>query len=1270
MKLRIVSVIISCLAIMNVALAGTPFINLTPQPKQITVGSGELQLPSSFVIADDALPQEMKAEVTKFITTFSSATGITVSEGSNGLFSIAKNSSLHEEGYTLEISADGVNIEAAAPAGLYYAFQTVMKIMPANVILGKYAEGTYSLPILSINDEPRYHWRGMEIDCARHFFSVDQLKKMLDIMAVYKMNRMHWHLTDDQGWRLEMPKYPKLTTMAATPVNNYMYDFDTKTSYMLNEPYGPYFYSVEDMKELVAYAKERHIEICPEIDMPGHMQAAIAAYPEFSTTPEGEHPVRYWPGVSSDVLDISNPAVVRFLKDIMDQLIEIFPYEYIHIGGDECPTTAWANSESCQQFKKDYGLNSDQAIQNWLTRELSEYVKPKGRRLICWNEVLTANGADKEMAKEADLLIYAWLNAGAADNPSKQAADLGLRSVWCSTNHYYIDYPQWSGDSEPLSMGYPLTLETVYNARPDYEESKKELYYGVNCNLWTEYISDPKHLEYNALPRMIAVAETGWTPEAKKDFDDFKARFNADTKLLDLGNYTYGRHYVDGSSQDIILPEEGKFYRLITQASADANRRDRCIELVHDGCPLISEKSATVGRLWTNNQATEGSDCYDWQYWTFEADPEGSGKFAMVNRMAPNGSVDPEMSGSSMSARWNYDNTTKHYNFILGEHFATTDKGNTYTIRSDKGSNWWLNCAQVGQNQTVNNWNDPADGNGGIWLFSLEGSVDNVDTTTNPAFTPLEVGKTYVFTNSSESFAHLSAGDANLIITDSNNFTWANRAWTVTAAEYDEATNVQTLTLTNAINGVYIGAAGDPITTNTAATNYGYGAFNGDLGSPISVVSTATNAVQVKLYRASKETSDFILEIGALKLFPIPAANSFMPNAVNGREKLAPKMNGTWVPSPAEVIEYTIVSTDGDINETRRMVAGEVQSPYPNYAVKSIDGATITLERITWNVTYECRDTDGALWHTVTEVVDVNENYTPYIPELMYLDNGQIQGNPTSGVLSSDMTYTVVYTPNCFRGAKGETVRVSELTVGKPYLIHDIHAERHAYRGDIGGLVKGSRSADNLAPTFTWVLEETDKEGRYYIKNLATGKYVQRVKNSEVAKTSENPYAFIPTYDAEAQTWKIKNGNNSTCWDGSEASDLPLVGWNNPGHPYAFCEFNPAPYYSITIEERDQDGELLSSSTKFLPAGSSYIFAAASRPGKDLISVDGTDGLDEINSNKLIVVTYSIEKDGIDEITISNRPSIEGIYDLSGRRLKKINHPGIYIINGQKTVIK
>ncbi|MDE5959907.1 MAG: family 20 glycosylhydrolase, partial [Muribaculaceae bacterium] len=562
------------------------------------------------------------------------------------------------------------------------------------------------------------------------FFDVDQVKRMLDVMSYYKMNRFHWHLTDDQGWRIEIPKYPKLIEVAATAPNAYWWDFDNHYEYYLNRPYGPQYFTVSELKEVVAYAKERHIEVIPEVDMPGHMEAAIAAYPQMSTNPQGEYKVRYWPGVSTNILDISNPAVMQFCRDVMDELVEIFPYEYIHIGGDECPKSAWASSASIQAMKSELGISTDNALQSWFSKQIADYVKPKGKKLICWNEVLTSEGADPKMVQEADIMIYDWLGGTAADGPSYKAAKLGLRSVWCSTYHYYIDYSQWSGSSEPKSMSGPITLETVYNTQPSTttDPALLPLYYGVQCNLWTEYIAEPAHVEYNSLPRMIAVAETGWSPQSKKNFTDFKKRFNADTRLLDLRGFTYGKHYVDnaGVEPDVVYPEEGAYYRLITRASHDTNRKDRCIELVRDGSPLVSEKSATVGQLWTNTQVDEGNAAYDWQYWTFEPDPAGSGKFAMVCRAVPGGSVNPAMIGSSVSAHWKYDNSVKNYNFVLGQHFGKEESSYYYSIRSDKGDSWWLNCAQAAQNQTVNNWNDPADGNGGIWLFSGEDTADEI----------------------------------------------------------------------------------------------------------------------------------------------------------------------------------------------------------------------------------------------------------------------------------------------------------------------------------------------------------------------------------------------------------------------------------------------------------------------------------------------------------------------------------------------------------------
>ncbi len=1260
--------------------AATPTVNLTPSPKEITVSSGALVLPSAFSIKANGLTAEMTAEITKFENALKAATGIEVGSGPE-LFTVTTDETIAPEGYTLNVTADGVEIKASTAAGLYYAFQTVKKVLPGNVPAGVLVEREYSLPLMAVNDEPRYPWRGMEIDCARHFFELDELKKMIDVMATYKMNRFHWHLTDDQGWRLEVPKYPKLTTSAAAPLNNYWCDFDKRHSYLLNEPYGPYYYTVDEMKDLVAYAKERHIEICPEIDMPGHMQAAIAAYPEFSTTPGGDHPVRFWPGVSTDVLDISNPAVVQFTKDIIDQLVEIFPYEYIHIGGDECPTSAWANSASCQQFKKDYGLKTDRAIQNWLTKELADYAKNHDRKLICWNEVLTSDGADKQMVKDADILIYAWLGAGGANNPSKQAADLGLRSVWCSTSHYYIDYPQWSGASEPLSMGGTITLETVYRATPDYDNSasKRDLYYGVNCNLWTEYVCEPQHLEYNALPRMIAVAETGWTPQNKKNWEDFLGRFNADTEYLDFGGYTYGRHYVS-TPVEKVMPEPGKYYRLITRATNNG-RPDRCIELVADGSTLISSLGAKAGQLWTSPQAAEGASNYDAQFWRFEADPSGSGKYAMICRANEQGSVNPAMEGSSINARWKYSDNTKHYGFILGDHFSQHQGQYTYSIRSEQGATAYLNCGVESDKLPVNNWSAPDDGNGGIWFFNMEDYV--TPTVVYPAFTPLAEGSGFSLHNSLDAANDLFicvSPEGSIMMTSADNAAWANRIWQIAESTFDETTNVQTFKLYNPATGTYFGTPADEAVTSATQAASGFAAFRGNLGYPLSAAQEAASASVITLVKADENSNEFILTIGDKTLFPISHGSEMLPGAVSTISGATRQQGGQWIIDTNPELTYHVSFSDRDDVQTltRQACTGEnpleLASPFTDYEVESVepDGENtfnMALKRKHYAMTYFCVDANGQLWGEVTDYAPAEAEYTPAVPEVTGLKNGKFQTEQSAFVPTANQEFTVVYETEAYPGVACAAGIVDKIEVGKYYLIRDAHSVRNAFRNDDGGKVYGAKDPKNKGANYVWTLEADGKN--FAIKNVGTGLYVQEVKTSITATMASTPYGFtITPLNAADRTWTIKNSKNNLCWDGNE--NLSMVGWNNPGHPIEFYELAATPVFKVTVEERDQDGTLLASKSQFVAPGGSYVFAAASRPSKALTEVTGNEGLDNIQGNKLITVTYAIEKgdSGINEISADQTPGVKGIFDLSGKRLSKVSRPGTYIINGKKTVYK
>ncbi|MDE7387986.1 MAG: beta-N-acetylhexosaminidase, partial [Muribaculaceae bacterium] len=354
---------------------------------------------------------------------------------------------LPDEGYRLNVTADGASVEASSTSGLYFAFQSLKKMLPPNVMAGvaDKAVTEYVLPVVSISDKPRFPYRGFMLDVSRHFFTIDEVKRMLDVMSYYKLNRFHWHLTDDQGWRIEMPQYPRLTTVGATAPNSRFTDMNSKSQYWINHPYGPYFYTQDELREVVAYAKERHIEVIPEVDMPGHFCAAMAAYPEFSCNPGGSHSVWDDGGISSDVLNVANPAAVQFAKDVLTTLMDIFPYPSIHIGGDECPTSAWENNAECKDLYKRIGAKSWRELQSNFIMELNDHVKASGRTLSMWDESISASGADTEKVKQTDAFIYCW-TVGTADAAAKLGTSLGLRCIYTPWGPYYINRRQNQAD--------------------------------------------------------------------------------------------------------------------------------------------------------------------------------------------------------------------------------------------------------------------------------------------------------------------------------------------------------------------------------------------------------------------------------------------------------------------------------------------------------------------------------------------------------------------------------------------------------------------------------------------------------------------------------------------------------------------------------------------------------------------------------------------------------------------------------------------------------
>ena len=448
---------------------------------------------------------------------------------------------MDDEEYKLSVTEKRIDVTASEPAGLFYAFQTLKQLLPRNVMAGVPDESVeeWSVPCVEIADKPRFEWRGFMLDEGRHFYGKEEIKKIIDVMSAYKMNRFHWHLTEDQGWRIEIKKYPKLTEVGAWRDSKVCGWGDVKPDGIR---YGGY-YTHKDVKEVVEYAKERFVEIIPEVDIPGHSQAAVASYPEFlACDPENKHEVWLWQGVSGDVINVANPQAVQFAKDVIDELTELFPFGYIHLGGDECPTSKWERNSDCQALLKDINSENYRDLQIHFYKQLLDHVaqKPadKQRNLVFWNEVL--HGNTEPLGK--DITIMAWIGADAA---AKDAAMRGMSTILSPQIPYYINRRQSRLETEPKSQGYgDETVERVYNYKPmnGVAEELQPKYLGVQANFWTEWVIEPSVVQYLMLPRLVAVAEAGWTPAELRNYDDFINRLQGEAKFYQLKGVDYGKH--------------------------------------------------------------------------------------------------------------------------------------------------------------------------------------------------------------------------------------------------------------------------------------------------------------------------------------------------------------------------------------------------------------------------------------------------------------------------------------------------------------------------------------------------------------------------------------------------------------------------------------------------------------------------------------------------------------------------------------------------------
>ena len=520
-------------------LAGeTASYDVVPLPQSIVMQKGE-----PFVLNGDVqiLAGEDLQQEAEFLQAYlKDITGISLSlaskrEKKKTYIELAVSPKVKEaEGYILTVSQKGVSIVGGSAAGVFYGIQTLRKSI-------LFPLSSFLFPPVVITDAPRFAWRGMHLDCSRHFFSTDFVKKFIDLLALHNMNRFHWHLTDDQGWRIEIKKWPKLISVGSQRTGTII---GTNSDIDDGIPYGGY-YTQEEAREIVAYAAARHITVIPEIDMPGHMLAALASYPELGCT-GGPYQVGHYWGVYKDVLCVSNERVYQFVEDVLTEIMDIFPSEVIHIGGDETPTEKWLQCPKCQALQKQLPASQQAAedfepltsklspLQAHFTKRVFDFLTSKSRRALGWDEILDGS--------PQDAMIMSWRGT----EPGAKAAETGHDVVMTPTTFCYFDYQQVEDTQfEPSRCGGFIPIEKVYSLDPAPDSlsvTAREHILGAQANLWTEYMTNEAMVEYQALPRMSALSEVQWTLPERKNYEAFKERLTRLTALFELYHYQYAKH--------------------------------------------------------------------------------------------------------------------------------------------------------------------------------------------------------------------------------------------------------------------------------------------------------------------------------------------------------------------------------------------------------------------------------------------------------------------------------------------------------------------------------------------------------------------------------------------------------------------------------------------------------------------------------------------------------------------------------------------------------
>lgn len=513
---------------------------IIPLPQEIVMGSCHsfvLNKSVTIVYTGQNLKMKKNAEFLADYIKESTGNNLLVLKGTKGKHSIIlkiNKANANNEAYQLSINEKNITISASSESGIFHGIQTLRKSIPIDK-----SGNDINLPAVKINDYPRFAYRGAMLDVGRHYFPLEFIKKYIDILALHNINNFHWHLTDDQGWRIEIKKYPNLTTVGSirkqTVIgkNTPMYD---------SIPYGGY-YTQNQLKEIVAYAQDRFITIVPEIDFPGHTLAALASYPELGCTGGPYEVATRW-GIFEDVLCAGNDKTMQFMEDVLGELIQIFPSKYIHIGGDECPKTRWKTCSNCQARIKAEGLVADSKhsaedrLQSYCTSRAEKFLNSKGRQIIGWDEILEGG-----LAPNATVMSWRGIKGGI------EAAKQKHQVIMSPNSHMYFDhYQSQDTKNEPLAIGGFLPVEKVYSYEPiptELTSDEQKMILGVQGNLWAEYITTTKQVEYMLLPRLAALSEVQWTMPEKKNYQDFLLRMPSLVSIYNLKDYHFATHIFD-----------------------------------------------------------------------------------------------------------------------------------------------------------------------------------------------------------------------------------------------------------------------------------------------------------------------------------------------------------------------------------------------------------------------------------------------------------------------------------------------------------------------------------------------------------------------------------------------------------------------------------------------------------------------------------------------------------------------------------------------------